>query len=122
MWNWKTQCCLTVKTDPPGIATTGSDGWHDASASAVLTAPTLGSGGCRFLSWDVDSTSKGAANLISVQMNAPHTATAHYSISVGGEWVPIDRLQMPVPWISLAVTMTMAASFIGVKRIKKRQD
>lgn len=42
---------------------------------------------------------------------------------VGGEWIPIDQLQMMVPligWASLATILT--ATFIGVKRINKRQD
>jgi len=42
---------------------------------------------------------------------------------VGGEWIPIDKLQMMTPligWASLATILT--ATFIGVKRIKKRQN
>jgi len=42
---------------------------------------------------------------------------------VGGEWIPINKLQMMAPligWASLATILT--ATFIGVKRIKKRQD
>lgn len=41
---------------------------------------------------------------------------------VGGEWVPIDRVRLLVPWISLISTATIASSFVVFKRIKKRQN
>jgi parallel beta-helix repeat protein len=41
---------------------------------------------------------------------------------VGGEWIPIDRLQLLAPWISLVSLMTaVTASFVYVRR-KKKQD
>ena len=41
-------------------------------------------------------------------------------VPVGGEWAPTNMLQLIVP--SLTLTMAIAASFVGIKRIKKRQD
>jgi len=41
---------------------------------------------------------------------------------VGGEWIPIDKLQLLPLWTSLASTIAVAASLVGIKRIKKRQD
>lgn len=77
-WNWKTQYYLTVKTDPPGITTIPGEGWYDAPATATLTAPTVTN--YQFSYWDVDGTSRGnGVNPIGVTMNAPHTATAHYT-------------------------------------------
>jgi hypothetical protein len=50
--------------------------------------------------------------------------------SIGGEWAPItmqtltpaNTLQMLAPWISLASTMAIAVSFVGIRRKRKRQD
>ena len=77
-WNWKTQYYLTVKTNPTGIATISGEGWYDETASVTLTAPTVQN--YTFSYWDVDSLSRGnGVNPISVLMDAPHTATAHYT-------------------------------------------
>ncbi len=41
---------------------------------------------------------------------------------VGGEWVPIDKLQLLAPWISLISLMTLlVTSFVYIKR-KRRQN
>ena len=80
-WNWKTQYYLAVKTNPPGIATIPGEDWYDASATATLTAPPVTN--YQFSYWDVDGTSRGnGVNPITVTMNAPHTATAHYTPQV----------------------------------------
>ncbi|MEM2119295.1 MAG: hypothetical protein QW840_04145, partial [Candidatus Bathyarchaeia archaeon] len=76
-WNWKTQYYLTVKTDPEGITTIPGEGWYNESTSAVLLAPSVTN--YVFVYWDVDGSSQGnGTNPITVTMNAPHTATAHY--------------------------------------------
>lgn len=119
-WNWKTQYYLTVKTDPSGSATIGGEGWYNESAGPTLTAP-FASGNYRFWGWDIDGTMQGTTNPINVQMNAPHTATAHYSDSaVGGEWAPANTLQLLTPLISLISLMTiLTTSFVHIRR--KRQ-
>ncbi len=78
-WNWKTQYYITVKTDPTGIATIPGEGWYNESTSATLTAPTVTS--YQFTYWDVDGASQGSGvNPITISnINAPHTATAHYT-------------------------------------------
>jgi len=76
-WNWKTQCYLTVKTDPPGVAAIGGEGWYDLSSIVTLTAPTAG--GYTFKYWDIDGVSQGnGVNPVTVSMDPPHVATAHY--------------------------------------------
>lgn len=92
--NFKIQYYLTVNTDPTGLspAPTPSSNWYDAGTIVGETAPSLSyknSNEYEFKYWDVDGTSKGnGVNPISVTLNAPHTATAHYQIvpppSVGG--------------------------------------
>ncbi|MEM3576948.1 MAG: PKD domain-containing protein [Candidatus Bathyarchaeia archaeon] len=79
--SYKVQYYLTVRTDPPGIVTIPGEGWYDASQSVQLTAPTVS--GYTFQYWDVDGASQGSGvNPITVVMNAPHTATAHYAAQV----------------------------------------
>jgi len=76
-WNWIIQYYLTVKTDPSGIATIPGEGWYNSSKSVPLTAPSVS--GYTFLNWDIDGASQGSEiSSITVSMNAPHTATAHY--------------------------------------------
>jgi hypothetical protein len=42
---------------------------------------------------------------------------------VGGEWVPINTIQMLVPLVGSIVALSaIVASFVGFKRIKKRQN
>jgi hypothetical protein len=88
-WNWKTQYLLTALTDPAGLSPqptrnpTGEAGptngwWYDASANVILTAQSVT--GYTFNNWTVDGTSQGSGvNPITVTINAPHTATAHYT-------------------------------------------
>jgi len=76
-WNWKTQHYLTVTTNPLGIATIPGEGWYDAPTPVTLTAPSVT--GYNFLYWFLDGSSQGAGiNPITVTLNAPHLATAHY--------------------------------------------
>lgn len=77
-WNWKTQYYLTVKTDPAGIVAILGEGWYDEATSVALTAPAVQN--YTFTYWDVDGVSRGnGVNPISVPMDVPHTATAHYT-------------------------------------------
>jgi len=86
-WNWKTQYLLTVFTDPAGLnpqptrnpsGEPGDSWWYEASADVTLTAQSVIN--YTFSNWDIDGTSKGSGvNPITINMNTPHTATAHYS-------------------------------------------
>jgi PKD repeat protein len=88
-WNWKTQYLLTVITDPAGLnpqptrnpsgeAGPTNSWWYDAATSVTLTAQSVS--GYNFNYWDVDGASQGnGVNPITVVMNAPHMATAHYT-------------------------------------------
>ena len=79
--SYKTQYYLTVRTNPPGITTIPGEGWYDSSQSVQLTAPTVS--GYAFQYWEVDGLSQGTGvATITVVMNAPHTATAHYTPQV----------------------------------------
>jgi PKD repeat protein len=79
--SYKTQYYLTVRTDPPGITTISGEGWYNSSQSVQLTAPTVS--GYTFQYWDVNGASQGAGvATITVVMDAPKTATAHYTPQV----------------------------------------
>jgi hypothetical protein len=74
---------LEVRTDPAHIVTIAGEGWYEENADVGLTAPQtiLVSEGVRyeFSYWDINGLSRGSGvNLITVQMNASQTATAHY--------------------------------------------
>ncbi|MEM4732975.1 MAG: PKD domain-containing protein, partial [Candidatus Bathyarchaeia archaeon] len=74
---------LTVRTDPSGVATIPGEGLYYQNTNVTLTAPAYvdvsENTRYRFRYWDVDGVSKGNdVNPIVVNMNANHTATAHY--------------------------------------------
>lgn len=114
------QYYLTVKTDPLGVTAISGEGWYTPPATVTLTAPAI-AGSYRFWGWDVDGVPQGTTNPINVAMSAPHTATAHYSDSaVGGEWAPINTVQLVSPWIALAL-IAMALAAAGSHRLLKKR-
>jgi len=81
--NYATQYCLNVRTEPEGLAAIPGGGWFDANSFIALTAPEqiLVSQGVRyrFSHWSVDGASQGSGvNQVTVKMDMPHTAIAHY--------------------------------------------
>jgi hypothetical protein len=83
---WKIQYYLSVVTNPSNLPPIPGANWYDNCTWVSLTAPqyvpnAAGLNGVRyrFSYWDVDGTSQGmGTNPISVYMNEPHTATAHF--------------------------------------------
>jgi hypothetical protein len=72
------QYYLTVRTDPPGIATILGEDWYDESSNVTLNAPAVSD--YNFGYWGVNGVSRGSGvNAITVYMNAPQTVTAHYT-------------------------------------------
>jgi hypothetical protein len=76
------QYYLTVRTDPLFITYISSEGWYYEGTNVNLTAPEYVSVSTgvpySFSYWDVDGTSQGTGNTITVLMDNNHTATAHY--------------------------------------------
>jgi uncharacterized repeat protein (TIGR02543 family) len=129
--HWKTQYYLTVGTAQSGLGTISGTGWYDQGHTVTLTAPII-LGGYRLItipfSWDIDGTSQGVANPLTISMNSAHTATAHYvNPSIGGEWAPItlqalspmNALQL-APWIALTLVAAASAIFAHRRLLKKR--
>lgn len=115
---------LTVGTDPEGVTTISGSGWHDEDANAFLSAPPAE--GYVFLNWTIDDISQGSGvTSISVNMNEPHKAVAHYrlKIVVGGITVFI-RSPLLNAWIgfnSLLIAITIVtASWVKRRRSKNR--
>jgi hypothetical protein len=78
------KCFLEVRTEPAHVATILGEGWYEENANVSLTAPrtVLVSESVRyeFSYWDVNGLSRDfGVNLITIQMNGPQTATAHYT-------------------------------------------
>jgi hypothetical protein len=75
---WKTQYYLTVGTVPSGLAVIPGQDWYDENQKVTLTAPAVS--GYNFAYWDVDGVQQTTGlNPLTVNMNGPHTATAHYA-------------------------------------------
>lgn len=112
------QYLLTVQTDPSGLSPqptrnpTGEAGpanswWYDASTSVTLTAQSVT--GYTFNYWDVDGASQGSGvNPITVNMNAPHTATAYYT-SIPPPSVSINPLSASI-YVGQSVVFTSSVS------------
>ncbi|MGB9135065.1 MAG: hypothetical protein WCC63_05730, partial [Candidatus Bathyarchaeia archaeon] len=118
-WNWKTQYNLTVETVPSGIVSIPGAGWYDMSTTVPLTAPNVT--GYEFHYWDLNGTPQGnGVRSISVTMNMPYTATAHYlPIIVGGSAATIE-LHLTHTWIG--TNSILAAAFcIAAFYMKKRR-
>jgi hypothetical protein len=84
---------LTVKTDPDGIATIPGEDWYDSGTDVTLTAP-LEPIPYLFAYWKVDGENfPYFKNVIEVQMDAPHTATAVYKDYLGHAKEEIEGLR-----------------------------
>jgi len=83
---WVIQWYLDVDVAPPEAGTVPGEDWYNHCTTVTLTAPeylpsAAGTSGVRykFSSWDVDGTAQ-IDNPIDVHMDAPHVATAHYTV------------------------------------------
>jgi hypothetical protein len=135
-WNWKTQYLLTVLTTPanlspePSMSPTGeadasNSWWYDASTSVTLTAKPVY--GCTFEFWDVDGSSQGNGNNpITVSMNGPHTATAHYQMPispaapVGGYAFVLTEPAQVGPLAGYAMILAIFGAVIALIKRKRK--
>ena len=95
---WKTQHLLTVVTDPAdlspqpsrnpfGDAGPAGGWWYDAYVNVFLSAPPVK--GYDFSHWDVDGVAvEAGVYQLTVYMDGPHRATAHYRGRVAGWFIP----------------------------------
>jgi hypothetical protein len=72
------QYYLDVTTDPSGVAAVLGGGWYDEFSNVTLDAPVVSD--YDFGYWDVNGVSMtGGVNPITIFMNEPKNATAHYT-------------------------------------------
>jgi len=72
---------LRVATEPVSITTILGEGLYEENTNVTLTAPehvSVSSVQYSFSYWDVDGTSQGTNNTVTILMDNNHTATAHY--------------------------------------------
>jgi len=112
---------------PPRIAGTLQAITSDASGKidpTIIWSPPLSAGSYDIVV-DINGNGKYDAN---EPLDNSHIVGAGFSVipraqPVGGEWVPIGRVQLLIPWVgSVSLTLAIAASFVLVKRRKKRQN
>jgi hypothetical protein len=120
-WAWKTQYYLTVRTVPSGVATIPGEGWYDTSTSVPLSAPSVS--GYNFQYWDVDGNAQGAnVTSITITMNAPHSATAHYlrlaTAPVGGHSISFLK---PASTSMMSIYVVLVALFSAVTILTRRK-
>jgi M6 family metalloprotease-like protein len=134
--NYRTQYYLTLQTQPTGVGgAIEGEGWYYSGTSARLDAPRGPFDGPKsalgalsvcgedyyFDYWDVDGQRRVdlltglPCNPISVSMNGPHTATAHYSacgllLTSGPKFIPTNT---PGTWTA-SLTLTAAVDLWDV--------
>lgn len=113
------QYYLTVKTDPPGVATILGEGWYDQGTDVTLAAPLVGAYDFRY--WDVDGISRSVGvNITNVHMDGFHSATAHYSLRTGGWFVP-ELFYWLLLWLLLFIIILLIALFYRRRRRKETE-
>jgi len=111
------QYFLGVKTLPPGIATIEGQGWYDKLENVSLVAPSVQ--GYDFANWDVDGTPQvSGISSITVFMDAPHNATAHYN-STSRAWYPPYWFYWVLPFILIPLFLLIALLY---RRRRKKQS
>jgi len=117
-WTWKTQYLLVVDTYPLGLSPQptrnppgepGGSWWYNSSTSVSLTAQNVT--GYKFLNWNVDGTNV-TGNPITVHMNQPHTATAHYQVYVAPRKCVVDFTETPMSPIYIGTKVTFTVQIL----------
>jgi hypothetical protein len=121
-WNWKTQYLLTVHTDPaplspqPNVSILGP--WYDNGTLVICTAQAISQ--YVFDEWTVDGASWGAGtNPISVPMNGPCVAIAHY-VQARAWWETLLRPEIVQVILGLLGTV-LTVALVGTAWIRTRK-
>jgi uncharacterized repeat protein (TIGR01451 family) len=134
---------VTVKNTGTTTETFNVDLKYDGTLIHTWTGVILGPGAQTDLTWDwvTSSIPPGTysitavvdpANLITETDETDNTCTVPSAVTikcivckppVGGEWVPYNKSELLAPWLSSVVSLiTVATSFVYVKRRKKQQN
>jgi len=115
-WNWETQYLLTVRTDPTGLGLQPNafppGPWYDNGALVTCAAQEIS--GRVFDHWTVDGASwDPGINQITVTMEGPHEATAHY-VHAPTWWEILFSADMVNIYIGLVGFVLLPFALIGI--------
>ena len=124
---WVIQWYLDVEVEPPEAGTVPGEGWYEHCTTVTLTADEYlpseeGIDGVRykFSYWDVDGTPV-TGNPIDVHMDAPHVATAHYTVQYyltvktdpeGIVDIPGSGWYDPCTWVTLTAPLEPVVNYL----------
>lgn len=120
-WNWKTQYHIYVYTEPAGLypqpAASSSGPWYDNGTILIFTAQNVS--GKVFDYWTVDDVNYDRGfNPISLSVDGPHRATAHYLPTLAW-W---DNLLAPQTFqYILLICVVIAGSLAGGLWVRSRR-
>jgi len=119
--NYKSQYYLAVETDPSGLLTIPGEGWYDQFENVLLTASPVDK--YDFGYWDVDGVSRSTGvKTITVYMDSPHVATAHFSLRVEGWYVPEWFYWLLLLSLSVALMIFLIALLYRRRRRTSDED
>jgi hypothetical protein len=103
----------TVISDPAGIFCGGdcTEVYDDGTTVTLTAYPGVNS---YFVGWSGDCDANGQ-----VTMDADKTCTATFGYPIGGIAVPVNRLELVVPWLGLVALASFAAVTVVLVRRRK---
>jgi hypothetical protein len=114
------QYYLSVNTDPIGITTIQGEDWYDESSNVTLNASAVSD--YDFGYWDVNGVSQGTGvESITVYMNVPQNATAHYTRTPSGLFIPSWFFWPFLPLLILIILLLIILFFYSRRRRKKAE-
>jgi hypothetical protein len=114
------QYYLSVNTDPLGVTTILGEGWYDESSNVTLNAPAVSH--YNFGYWDVNGISQGTGvKSITVYMDGPRNATAHYTHAPSGLFIPEWFWWPFLPLLTLVILLLIILFFYSRRRRKKEE-
>jgi hypothetical protein len=113
------QYYLTLRTDPPGVATILGEGWYDESSNVTINVPEVSN--YIFDHWKLDNVDVGSVNPYTVAMDKNHTLKAVFSQAPSAWFVPGWFYWLLLILLILIITL-LIAWFYCRKRRKEAEE
>jgi len=114
------QYYLDVGVVPSGIVTIPGEGWYNEFENVTLTAPHVE--GYTFSDWNIDGVfQKSQTNTITIFMDAPHTAIAHYRVQGAAQYFPWWSLFWYL-FIPLLLALLILFALLYRRKRKKKEE